>query len=83
MDLDWDAEAHEGRGQAACLEVVLCEHVEEVDGGEVRSWTGAWMRTPTRRGRGLPSLVDAMVVSSAGGDWKWIERLYEDEMCVN
>lgn len=35
LDLDFDAEVHEGRGEAACLEVVFCEHAEEVDGGEV------------------------------------------------
>lgn len=35
MDLDWEAEIHERGGKAACLEVVFCEHAEEVDGGEV------------------------------------------------
>jgi len=35
VDLNWDAEVHEGGGEAACLEVFFCEHAKEVNGGEV------------------------------------------------
>lgn len=35
VDLNWDAESHQGGGEAACLQVIFREHAEEVDGGEV------------------------------------------------
>lgn len=35
VDVDFDTEVREGRGEAAGAEVVFGEHAEEIDGGEV------------------------------------------------
>jgi hypothetical protein len=35
VDLNWDAEIHQGGGEAACLQVFFGEHAEQIDGREV------------------------------------------------